>query len=283
MIDTSFLSQLKRFQLIISKKVTSSFHGGRKSSHVGQGLIVNDFRPYVAGDDYRAIDWKIYARTDEFFIKRYEEERNLTTHVILDVSKSMDYGQNRTKFEYAAMLALGFGYLSFRNNEKYNLSMVSKDTEYIRAGRSSNKVLSMLNKLNKVKCKGVIDFQRELKKYKKSISSRSLVIIISDFLFDLEQIKNTLYLFKNHELKVIQVLDKSETNFNVYGSLILEDSETGKKLETYISERKRQEYREELYDHIMKIEEETASVGGKFFLFSTEQPIFDAFYKIINS
>ena len=65
MIDTSFLSQLKRFQLIISKKVTSSFHGGRKSSNVGQGLIVNDFRPYVAGDDYRAIDWKIYARSDE--------------------------------------------------------------------------------------------------------------------------------------------------------------------------------------------------------------------------
>ncbi|MBT5422877.1 DUF58 domain-containing protein, partial [archaeon] len=102
-------------------------------------------------------------------------------------------------------------------------------------------------------------------------------------LFDIEQIKNTLYLFKNHELRVIQVLDKSETNFNVYGSLVLEDAETGKKLETYISERKRQEYREELYNHIMKIEEETLSLGGKFFLFSTEQPIFDAFYKIINS
>ncbi|MBT3465502.1 DUF58 domain-containing protein [archaeon] len=283
MIDTSFLSQLKRFQIIISKKVTSSFHGGRKSSNVGQGLIVNDFRPYVAGDDYRAIDWKIYARSDEFFIKRYEEERNLTSHVLLDTSKSMDYGTKTKKFEYAAMLALGFGYLSLRNNERFNLSMVSNEIDSIRAGRSSNKVLSMLNKLNKVKCKGVIDFHKELKKYKKSIKSKSLVVIISDFLFDIEQIKNTLYLFKNHELRVIQVLDKSETNFNVYGSLVLEDAETGKKLETYISERKRQEYREELYNHIMKIEEETLSLGGKFFLFSTEQPIFDAFYKIINS
>lgn len=283
MIETSFLSQLKRFQLVISKKVTSSFHGGRKSSNVGQGLIVNDFRPYVAGDDYRAIDWKIYARSDEFFIKRYEEERNLTTHVILDVSKSMDYGTKTTKFEYASMLSLGLAYLSSRNNEKFNLSMISDKTDLMREKRSSNQILTMLNYLNKVKCKGVIDFHRELKKYKKSIKSKSLVIIISDFLFDLDQIRNTLYLFKNHELKVIQVLDKSETNFNVYGSLVLEDAETGKKLETYISERKRQEYREELYNHIMKVEEETLSVGGKFFLFSTEQPIFDAFYKIVNS
>ena len=283
MIDTSFLSQLKRFQLIISKKVTSSFHGGRKSSNVGQGLIVNDFRPYVAGDDYRAIDWKIYARSDEFFIKRFEEERNLTSHVILDVSKSMDYGTKTKKFEYAAMLTLGFAYLSSRNNEKFNLTLVSDKTEYMREKRGSSKILTMLNYFNKVKCKGIIDFHRELKKYKKSIKSKSLVIIISDFLFDLEEIKNTLYLFKNHEVKVIQILDKSETNFDVYGSLVLEDSETGKKMETYMSERKRQEYREELYNHIMKVEEETASIGGKFFLFSTEQPIFDAFYKIINN
>lgn len=284
MIDTSFLTQLKRFQLIISKKVTSSFQGSRKSARTGQGLIVNDFRPYVAGDDYRAIDWNIYARTDEFFVKRFEEERNLTAHVLLDISKSMDYSTTKTtKFEYGAMLALGFAYLSLRNNERYNLSMVSKTTDSIHAGRSSNKILSMHNKLNKVKCKGVIDFQNELKKYKKQLKSRSLVLIISDFLFDISEIKNTLYLFKNHELKVIQVLDKSETNFNVYGSLILEDSETGKKLETFMSERKRQAYREELYDHIMKLEQETLSVGGKFFLFSTEQPIFDAFYKIINS
>ena len=283
MIDISFLSQLKRFHIIINKKVTSSFTGTRRSISTGQGLIINDFRPYTPGDDYRAIDWKIYARSDEFFVKRYEEDKNLTTHVLLDVSKSMDYGTTKIKkFEYAAMLALGFAYLSARNNEKFHLSLISRGTDTFRAKRSSNQVLNFLNELNKVKCKGVIDFAEQVKKYKKSIRSKSLVVIISDFLFDFQQVKDSLYLYKNHDLKVIQILDRSETNFKVFGSVILEDAETGKKLETYISERKRQEYREKIYDHILAIEQETLAARGKFFLFSTQQPLFDAFYNIIN-
>jgi uncharacterized protein (DUF58 family) len=283
MIDVEFLSQLKRFHIIINKKVTSSFTGSRRSISVGQGLIVNDFRPYTPGDDYRAIDWKLFARTDEFFIKRYEEEKNLAVHVIMDASKSMDYGTgNITKFEYASMLALGFSYLSARNNERFNLTLMAESSEYLHAKRSSSQVLTFLNYLNKTKCKGVVNFETELIKYKKTMKSRSLVVIISDFLFDIESLKNSLYLFRNHELKVIQILDKSETNFSVYGSLELEDSETGKKMETYITERKRQEYRERMYRHILGIEQETLSAGGKFFLFSTEHPLFDAFYRIVN-
>ncbi|AJF61789.1 TPA: DUF58 domain-containing protein [Candidatus Woesearchaeota archaeon] len=284
MIDTAFLSQLKRFHIIVNKKVTSSFTGSRRSHSAGQGIVISDFRPYTPGDDFRAIDWKVYARTDEFFIKRYEEEKNLTTHVLLDASKSMDYGTaKRTKFEYASMLALGFAYLSMRDNERYTLSLISDKTDYLRAKRSSNQILGFLNHLNKIKCKGVIRFEEEVKKYRKSIKSKSLVVIISDFLFDVEQIKSTLHLFKHHEVKVIQILDQSETNFKVYGSVILEDAETGKELETYVTEQKRQEFRERLYKHITEIEHETKSIGGKFFLFSTEEPLFDAFYRIVNT
>ncbi len=284
MIDIQFLSQLKRFEIIVKKRVTSSFTGSRKSTSVGAGLIINDFRPYVPGDDYRAIDWKVFARTDDFFVKRFEEERNLTTHVLIDVSKSMDYGTTkRKKFEYAAMLALGFSYMSARNNEKFHLSLIGEQTDYLRAKRSSNQVLGFLKYLNKVKCKGIINFEDELRKYKKTIKSKSLVVIISDFLFDIEQVRNSLYLFKNHDLRVIQILDKSETNFAVFGSVILEDSETKNKLETYISERKRQEYREKIYHHILSVEEETMNAHGRFYLFSTEHPLFDAFYKIVNS
>ncbi|NTV23564.1 MAG: DUF58 domain-containing protein [Nanoarchaeota archaeon] len=283
MIDLDFLSQLKRFHIIINKRVTSSFTGTRRSSSLGRGLVVNDFRPYVPGDDYRAIDWKIYARTDEFFVKRFEEDKNLTVHVLVDSSKSMDYGTGqRTKFEYASMISLGLSYLSARNNERFFLSFLSDKAETLRAQRSSNEVLTFLNHINKVKCKGVIDFEEHIRKYKSNITSKSLVVIISDFLFDPVHLRNTLYMFKNHDLKVIQVLDKSETNFMVYGSVQLEDSETGQKLETYITERKRQEYREKMYKHILKVEQETAIAGGKFFLFSTEHPIFDAFYKIVG-
>jgi uncharacterized protein (DUF58 family) len=283
MIDINFLSQLKRFHVIVNKRIISSFSGARKSTAIGRGLVINDFRPYVPGDDFRAIDWKIYARTDSFFVKRFEEEKNLSVHVLMDASKSMDYTTTEiTKFEYASMLALGFSYLSARNNERFNLTLMSDKSDTLRAKRSSNQVLTFLNYLNKVTCKGVIDFEEEVRKYKSQVKSRSLIVFMSDFLFDAQRLKNTFHLFKNHELIVIQILDKSETNFMIHGSIEMEDSETGKKIETYITESKRQEYRERMYHHILTVEQEALNSRGKFFLFSTEHPMFDAFYQIVN-
>ncbi|RMF55203.1 DUF58 domain-containing protein [Candidatus Woesearchaeota archaeon] len=283
MIDVDFLSQLKKFSLIVNKRVTSSFVGEKKSEYTGRGLVINDFRQYVPGDDFRTIDWKIYARTDELFVKRFEEERSLTLHVLIDVSKSMDYGTGKTKFEFASMLGLGFAYLSMRENEKFQLSTFSDDLVTLRAKRGRSQVMGFLDHLNKVKCHNIADFSSMMKRYKKFLKSKSMVIIISDFLFDLEEIKKSLYLFKDHELKVIQVLDRSESDFNVEGSVVLEDSETHKKIETYISAKLRKEYRERLYDHIMSIQEECKRVGGKFYLFSTEEPLFNAFYRILHS
>ena len=284
MINTAFLSELKRFYIVVNKRVTSSFSGTRRSTSFGRGSVTNDFRPYVIGDDYRRIDWKIYARTDDFFVKNYEEERDLTVRCLIDVSKSMDFTTTEyTKFEYASMLAIGFAYISGRNNEKFHLSLVSEETESFRAKRTSNEVLTFLNYLNNVSCKGVIKFSRELKKYRTTIDSRSLVIIISDFLFDIEEVKKTLHMFKNHELIVIQILDKYETSFEVYGSLLIQDSETKRKKEIFVSEERRQEYKKRLYDHIVDLERETLSSGGKFFLFSNENNLFEAFYKILNS
>jgi len=284
MIDTDFLTQLKRFSLIVNKRVTSSFQGSKKSTHLGRGLIVNDFRQYVPGDDFRTIDWKIYARTDNFYVKRYEEEKSLTMHVLVDVSKSMDFGTGKyTKFEYAAMLALGFAYLAARENNRFQLSTFSRYFVTFNAKRGMSQVASFHSHLNKIRCNGLIEFEKLMKQYKKSVTSRSLIVVISDVLFDIEQVRNSLPLFSTHEVKVIQVLDKSETNFKVYGDLILKDAETNKEIETFVSEAKRQEYRDMLYKHIMSLEDETRSMGGKFFLFSTEEPLFDAFYKIINS
>jgi uncharacterized protein (DUF58 family) len=285
MIDTEFLNQLKRFSLIVNKRVTSSFSGTKKSTALGRGLIVNDFRQYVPGDDYRTIDWRIYARTDDFYVKRFEEERSLTTHVLIDVSKSMDYGTiDKTKFDYAAMLGLGFAFLTSRENERFQLSTFQNtDIQTFNARRGMSQVIGFLYHLNRIKCGGQVQFDKVMRKYKKMVSSRSLIIIISDFLYDADIIKDSLFMFKQHELKVIQILDRSEIDFDVKGNIILEDSETGKKVETYVSEKKREEYRETLYRHMLDIEREVLGLRGKFYLFSTEEPMFDAFYRILNT
>ena len=281
MIDVDFLSQLRRFSLIVKKRITSSFAGEKKSFYTGQGLVFNDYRQYSPGDDFRTIDWNIYARTDELFIKRFEEDKNLSVHILIDSSKSMDYGRKNTKFEYAAMIALGYVYLSMRDNEKIHLSTFSKDLQTLRSERGSNEVLGFLNHLNRVKCQGVANIDDLLTKYKKNIKSKSMVILISDFLMDSEKIKSVLHKFKNHDLKIIQVLHKNEINLNVRGSVILKDSETDKEVKTYLSERMKNDYRKRMYDHITMLMDECNRVNAKFNLFSTEQPMFEAFYKMV--
>ncbi|MBA3064658.1 DUF58 domain-containing protein, partial [Candidatus Woesearchaeota archaeon] len=83
MITTEFLSQLDRFNLVVKKRVTSSYTGERRSVMHGRGITIKDHRIYAPGDDFRSIDWRIYARTDDLYIKRYEEDKSLTTHIIV--------------------------------------------------------------------------------------------------------------------------------------------------------------------------------------------------------
>ena len=127
MITTEFLNYLDKFRLIVNKKVTSNYTGKRSSLYTGSGATIKDYRIYSPGDDFRLIDWKVYARTDNLYIRRYEEERNLVMHAIVDSSASMNYGSPITKFEYGAMLGVGFAYLALRENEKMQFATLSDD------------------------------------------------------------------------------------------------------------------------------------------------------------
>src|SRR3989338_2876940 len=127
MIDTAFLEHLKRFSLIVKKRVTSAYHGQKASTAHGRGISFKDYRIYAQGDDFRSIDWKVYARTDDLYVKNYEEERNLAVHIIVDGSGSMDYGKPRSKFDYASMLGVGFAYLALKDNEKFQVSTFAYD------------------------------------------------------------------------------------------------------------------------------------------------------------
>ena len=131
MIDISFLKELDRFNLVLKKRVLSRYQGERQSHAEGQGLVFADYKDYVPGDDFRAIDWRVYARTDKLHVRRYEEERSLSSHVIVDYSSSMDFGKGVTKADYAAMLGLGFAYLALRENEKFQFSTFSESQYHV--------------------------------------------------------------------------------------------------------------------------------------------------------
>jgi uncharacterized protein (DUF58 family) len=281
MIDTKFLGQLARFNIIIKKRVTSSFTGAQKSFVLGTGTELRDKRKYESGDDIRLIDWNVYARTDKLHIKRFEEEKNLTTHIIVDYSKSMDFGKKYTKFHYGSMLGIGFAYIAMRNNDRFEFSTFSNDLNPVKAKRGMKHLAHIVDYLNKLKTKGSSDFSDMMKIYLKNIKSKSMVVIVSDFLFDINEIQDGITRFKNHEIKVIQVLDKEEKDLDIEGDFKLVDSETNNVMKTYVSKRERQEYLEELNEHSAKIQNIVESVGGKFYTTTTHENIFNVFYNIL--
>ena len=273
---------LDRFQLALKKRVHSDYQGLRESSQFGQGLVFKDYREYVPGDDTRYIDWRVYARTAKFFIKRFEEERNLVIHIIVDASGSMNYGENITKFEYGSMIGLGFAYMAQSNNEKFIFSTFTETMQPYRSRKGVNQLLNIVDHLNKMKIEGKSKFRESLESYKSYITSRSLIAVISDFLYDPEELKESLSRYRKSQLFIIQVLDPGERKLNIHGDLILEDAELGAKLRTFISRRMAQKYSEKLENHIFQVKELCEDLGAEFLVVTTDTPIFDTFYQILR-
>ncbi|MFC1704742.1 DUF58 domain-containing protein [Nanoarchaeota archaeon] len=249
---------------------------------VGRGMIFKDHRPYSPGDDFRSIDWKIYARTDDLYIKNFEEERNLVVHIIVDCSSSMNYGKDITKFEYASMIGIGFAYLAMKENEKFQFSTFSNDLEVFQSRRGASQLAAMVHHLNNLKTSGISKIKDAASQYRKLIGSRSIIILISDFLIDMAEVKDALYSLGNHEIKVIQVLDPVEKELKLEGDFKLKDSESHIKMKTFISPKLRTKYRSLLDEHTDKIGKECDALGVGFYQFTTNTPIFDAFYKMLQ-
>ncbi|OYT32657.1 DUF58 domain-containing protein [Candidatus Woesearchaeota archaeon ex4484_78] len=283
MISIDFLHQLDKFVLMVNKKITSNYVGEQESKSTGRGLVFKDHLIYVPGEDFRTIDWKVYARTDKLFVKRFEEERNLTVHIIVDFSASMNFGRNVTKADFASMLGLGFAYIALKNNERFVLSTFSDKLEVFKPHKGRSQMVSILSYLNKKKPKGKSNLFISLSSYKNLINSKSLIVVISDFLYPTDEIRNALLYFKQHEVMLIQVLDKAEKNLDLEGDFKLKDVESGDSLRTYIGPFAKKEYERMLSDHIAKIKNVCAEFNAKFYSADTSQSVFDVFFEALVS
>jgi len=279
MIDSSFLSSLRKIDLIINKRVTSGYRGERKSISIGGGTIFKDHRIYSMGDNYKAVDWKVYARTGDMFIKLFEEERNLDVHILIDTSASMHY---KNKFDYAGQIALGMAYLAMKNNERIHFATFSDKLEVFPAAKGKSQISFMLDRLNDIRPHGETKMIDSLYQYKKYVRSKSFIVIISDFMVDSKKVIEAISVFgKDQIVKLVQVLDDDEMNMNMQGDYKFTDSESGLVLRTYISNKLREEYLEKLKEHVDEIRALAAKYQFSFNQFTTNQPIFDVFFEVL--
>lgn len=285
MISTDFLEELDRFSFMVKKRVSTVYSGARRSLRQGRGIDIYDYREYYPGDDIKSVDWKLYARTERLYIRRFEEEKSLTTHILVDSSRSMDYGEP-LKYEYASMIALGYAYLVTRENEKFALATYgAKLGETLCPGKGRRHLSRAVKLLESAKLAGETRFDSCAEAYSSSIKTRSLVIAVSDFLEPLQNLRNGVYKIaqKAHELILVQVLDPGEASLEEFkGDTKLMDMESGEVRRTYISPRFRREYRRLLEEHLHGLRKTSREVGAEFYSFKTSLPIFEAFLRMVG-
>lgn len=284
MIDLSYLHHLDRFALLVNKRITSNYSGEHKSLQMGAGLVFRDHTPYAPGADFRSIDWKVFARTDRLYCKRYEAERNLTVHIIVDFSASMRFGShNVTKSDWASMVGIGYAYMALKNNERFVLSTFAEQLEPFTPKKGRRQLASIVAYLNDKKPTGKTDIETAMARYKRLINTKSLIIIVSDFLYEIEQIKAILSRINKHQVLFIQTLDPQELDLKgLEGDYKIKDSETPSQMRTHISPLLRKQYMKQLSEHNAGLKQAVEAMGARYFLFSTDQPVFDAFWEMMG-
>ncbi len=279
MIELDFLEELEKFQLALKKNSSEIKEGEQSSERSGQGMIFKDHKQYVPGDDIRKIDWKAYARTKDFFIKRFEEEKNVTVHIVLDRSSSMDYGKNN-KYDYAAKIGLAAAHMASQTNDRFRFSVFSETLTDLTAARRNGNLASLVESLNSLRKTPESRIERCVTEYSSRIENKSIVIILSDFLEDSEEIESALETLKHTEAVLVNVLDETELNPEIEGDAILKDPESSSKLRTYLSPRRKKNYQERLEEHTEEIEESALKNGARYIQVSTGDDFFESFIKV---
>lgn len=279
MIDLEFLEELERFQLALKKNASQMNQGEQKSSGSGQGMIFKDHKEYIPGDDIRRIDWKAYARTKNFYVKRFEEERRLNIHILLDRSSSMDFGKPK-KYDFAAKLGLGVAKMSLNTNDRYNFSVFSETLTNLSSGRRNTNISELVDILNDINKTPESRIEQCVTEYSTRIENESAVVIFSDFLSDPEKIASGISSLKHTKPVVVNIMDETELNPDFSGDKILKDPESSSKLRTFFSRRTKNKYRRRLDNHVDRLEEVSRKNGAGFVQVSTSDDIFEVLLKI---
>ncbi|MGC9514561.1 DUF58 domain-containing protein [Methanocrinis sp.] len=273
-MDTEFLAELDRFTLLVRKRVSTAYSGARRSVKVGRGISPVGYREYRKGDDFKFVDWKVYARTEKLYVREHEEERSLAVHLLLDASSSMAYGD---KFAFASKVSVGFAYMAIKENEKFSISKFGEMLEpgETRGGRRN--LFWAMEDLDRTAPSGGTDFRRTAEQFDLTIRSTSLVVVVSDLLDDVESIINAIYKLSSHDLILIQVLDPAEAEMDFEGDLRFIDMESKESVMTRVTPKVREEYKAKMKEHDARIRETCDAVGADLFTYTTDTPIFEVF------
>ena len=224
------LARVSRLEVRAREVVEGFLSGMHRSPYFGNSIEFLQHREYVAGDETRHIDWKVWSKTDRYYVKLYEEETNLRTVLLVDASESMRFGSGQTtKFDYGCTIAAALAYLLLRQQDSVGLVTFDSAVRSVVPSMSKRSHLrTVLEALSHEEPRQKTDVHAILKRVAEDYSKRGMVVLISDLLADREGLYRGLKLLRHrgHDVLVFHVLDDQELDFEYAGTTRFEGLES---------------------------------------------------------
>jgi uncharacterized protein (DUF58 family) len=263
---------------LIAKTVVDGFVAGlHRSPDFGFSQEFAEYRAYTSGDDLRHVDWNVFARTERAYLKRYRGETNSLLTVLLDASNSMQYTSHAvTKMDYARFIAASLFYLAIHSQRDAAGLVVFDDDvrNYIRPSTRQGQLARLLSGLELAEPRARTNFAKPIDHLRQFLRRRGMVLIVSDFFGEPEQIVRTIepLRFHGNEVVLFHVLDPQEVRPKLTEPTILIDLETDEQMEV-TPDYAKSEYRGKMDAHLADLKNRARGAGLDYFLFQTDRPL----------
>ena len=276
------LARIDNLDLLARTVVEGFLNGLHRSVYLGLSLDFAEHRPYMPGDDIRRIDWRLFGRTDRHYIKLFEAETNANFVVLLDISRSMDYGSHSvTKLDYGRYLAACLTY--FSRNQRDRVGLITFDEDVVEYIPPSAKNLDLcLHTLHRARANSPGELGKPLLKAIESLRRKGIVVLISDFYQDTSEVVDAVRLLQSpgHDVIVFHLLDPDELTFPFEGPSNFRDMESGEEL-PLIPGKVREGYSGLLSDHLAELGDRFTAGQVDYRVLDTSKPLDHALFHLL--
>jgi uncharacterized protein (DUF58 family) len=283
-VDPVALARIGNLELVARTVVDGFINGLHRAPHFGASVDFAEHRGYVPGDDVRRIDWRVYARTDRFYVKEYEADSNSNFTVLMDVSKSMGYGSRGvTKLEYASMVAGCLTYLVHRQRDRVGLIAFDDDL-VVHVPPSAKHMEVVLHTLDKLRPSRPGSLTQPLHKIAEHFGRRGIICVISDLYEEPQTVAEAIapLRFRGSDVLVFHVLDPAEVDFTFTDASSFEDLETGVQI-PIVPDALRQEYRSLVRAHIDALSRRFSETRVDYAFLDTSKPLDFALFSYLTT
>lgn len=279
--------QIARLDLRAQFVVKGFLHGLHASPYHGFSVEFSEHRRYTPGDDPKDIDWLVYAKTDKYYVKRFEAETNITGYLVIDLSQSMGftYRQQLTKFEYAVSLAAALAYMMVRQQDPVGLvTFDDRIRDSLTPHSKRTQLGNMLSLLSRLAPGGPTDVAKCLVQLAAMLRHRSLVMLMSDLLTEADPLVQALRRLRHggHDVILFHILDEAEVTFPFEGLVHFIDAETEARLETD-ARGVRDDYLGQVEDFREQLRTECLQIGVDYVPLDTSIPFDRALIQYLHS